>query len=91
MDGVPSAEVSADVPRGVIDVESVEVGVGAASDKAAAEIRSEARSEIGQEESRGMFGAAEERLSRIVDGIEWRRIVEVLRGREGVGGVDEKA
>lgn len=90
MDGVPSAEVGADVSGGVVDPETVEVGVGAASDEAAAEVRSPASSEIRQEKSGGMFRAAEERLSGIVDCIERRRIVEVLRGSVGVGGIEQE-
>ena len=41
-DGVPSAEIGAHVSGGVIDAESVEIGVGAASDETSAEVRSPA-------------------------------------------------
>src|SRR5579863_7666152 len=66
-DGEPAAEIHANVAGGVINVESEEVIVGTASDKAAAEIGSPAIADVAEQRGRGMFGTAQQRHARGVN------------------------
>src|ERR1700690_1084332 len=91
IDGVPSAEIEAGVAGGVVDAEAIEIGVGAATDEACADVSAPAGAEPGEEAGGGVFGAEQEGVSGIereTEGARWGAvgIVEGFGRGVGVGG-----
>jgi hypothetical protein len=60
-DGIPSADIDADVSGGVVDVEAFKVRIRAAADETASKICAPTHTEIIQHQSSGVFGPAEKR------------------------------
>jgi len=89
VDGVPSAEIGANVAGGVVDVEAVEIIVGAAADEASTEVRSPTAAEIRQQRGGGVFGTAQQRLAGVVLRVDGSGIAENLSGCVSVCGIEQ--